>query len=88
MSERSRSKCLQALEGLLEHEVEAVQVALVLHQGGAGEVVEVLDVVAGHPLLHRLEERQVLPERHRDAGRSEQLEEGDEHPIASWGYAG
>src|SRR5690606_22868858 len=38
---------LEALEDVAEHLVEAVQVALVLHQRGAGEIIEVLHAAVG-----------------------------------------
>ena len=61
---------------MAEHPVELVEVALVLHQRGAREIVEILDAAAGDVLLHRLHQRQVFAQRHRHAGRFELMEEG------------
>src|SRR5690606_1463416 len=70
---------LEALEDVAEHLVEAVQVALVLHQRGAGEVVEVLHAAVGEVGLEGFHQRQILLQRHRQSGGSELMEEVDEH---------
>jgi len=70
---------LEALEDVAEHLVEAVQVALVLHQRGAGEIVEVLHAAVGEVGLEGFHQRQILLQRHRQAGGSELMEEVDEH---------
>ena len=51
---------LEALEDLTENAVEAVEVALVLDEGGAAEEVEILDVVIGHAGTHGAEQRQIF----------------------------
>src|SRR6185312_12078570 len=48
--------------------VELVEVALVLHQRGARQIIEVLDAAGGEIGLHRLHQRQILAQRHRHAG--------------------
>ena len=55
-----------------EHAVEPVQVALILHQRGAAEEVEVLHAVIRHPRLHGAEQGQVF----RDGGRDAVLAQG------------
>ena len=45
----------EALEDMAEHPVELVEVALVLHQGGATEVIEIVDTVGGEAPLHRFQ---------------------------------
>src|SRR5262245_44716837 len=70
---------LEALEHVAEDAVELVEVALVLDQRGAREVVEVLDPAAGEILLHRLHQREIFAQRHWHAGGLELMEEGDEH---------
>ena len=62
-----------------EHAVEAVEVALVLHQRGAGEVVEALDVVADEAEVEGGEQVEVLAQRHRHPSRAQRGEEGREH---------
>ena len=70
---------LQALEDVAEHLVELVEVALVLHQCGAGEIVEILDAAVGEVGLHRLHQRQVLLQGDRHLGGFQLVEEGGEH---------
>ena len=72
---------------MAEHAVELVEVALVLHQRGARQIVEILHPAAGEIGLHRLHQGEVFAQRHRHAGRFQLMEEGDEHaptirPIA------
>ena len=74
----------EALEHVAEHAVELVEVALVLHQRGARQIVEVLDPAAGEVGLHRLHQRQVFAQRHRDAGGFQLVEEGDEHSLGPY----
>ena len=69
----------EAVEHVPEHAVELVEVALVLHQRGAREIVEVLDPARREIGLHRLHEREIFAQRHRHAGLLELLEEADEH---------
>ena len=59
---------IEALEYVAEDAIEAVEIALVLHQGRAREVVEILDPPAGEVHLHRLHQREVFAQRHRNAG--------------------
>jgi len=73
---------LEALEHLAEDAVEAVEVALVLHQGGAAEVVEVIDGIVGHARLHGAHEGEVLGDGGREAGRAKGQDEGREHRKA------
>jgi hypothetical protein len=77
-----RRQAFQALEDVAEDAVELVEVALVLHQRGAGEVVEVLDLEAGEVLLHRLHQGQVFLQRGGHAGGFQLVEEGCEHGTA------
>ena len=70
---------VEALEDMGEDAVELVDVALVLHQGGAGEVVEFLDLHGDDLLVHRLHEGQVFLQRDRDLGGAEFIEEIQEH---------
>ena len=73
---------LEALEDVAEHHVELVEVALVLHQRGAGKVVEVFDAPVGEVGIERFQKRQILLQRHRDLGASQLIEELDEHLAA------
>ena len=67
---------------MAEHLVELVEVALVLHQRGAREVVEVLDAAVGEVGLQRLHQREVFLERDRHLGGFQLMEEGGEHGVA------
>ena len=74
---------LDALEDMRKDLVEAVDVALVLHQRGARQVVKALDVELHQPGIHALEQRQVLAQRDRHARGLQLEEEGDEHASQS-----
>ena len=70
---------LEALEHVAEDAVELVEIALVLHQRGAREIIEVLDPPPREVLLHRFHQREIFAQRHRHARGFEVMEEGDEH---------
>jgi hypothetical protein len=74
---------LQALEHVGEHAVELVEVALVLHQGRTGEVVEVVGGDADHALVHRLHQGEVFAQAHRHFGVAQFGEEAEEHGQVS-----
>jgi hypothetical protein len=48
--------------------VEAVEMALVLHHGGAREVVETLDIVTRQPAVQTFDQREVFTQRDRHLG--------------------
>ena len=58
----------KALEDMGEDPVELVEVALVLNEGRAGQIVEVIDVEADDLLIHRFHQHQVFAQRHRHLG--------------------
>ena len=60
---------LQAAEGMGKALVEPVEVALVLHHGGAGEVVEPVDVMGDETARQRRRESSGIPEARREYGR-------------------
>ena len=64
---------------MAEDAVELVEIALVLHQSGARQIIEVLDAAAGEVLLHRFHQREIFAQGHRHAGGFELMEEGGEH---------
>ena len=70
---------VEALEHVAEDAVELVEIALVLHQRRARQIVEILDPAVGEIRLHRLHQREVFAQRHRQAGLLELMEEGREH---------
>ncbi len=72
---------VEPLEDVAEHAVELIEVALVLHQRGARQIIEILDAAAGEIGLHRLHQRQVLAQRHGDTGGFQFGEELDEHGL-------
>ena len=59
--------------------VEAIKVTFVFHQRRAGQVVEILDPPAGEVFVHRLHQRDVFAQRHRDAGLLQLMKEGRKH---------
>jgi hypothetical protein len=70
---------LEPLEHVAEHAVELVEVALVLHQRRAREIVEILDPTAGEISLHCFHQRQIFAQGDRNTRRFELVEEGNEH---------
>jgi hypothetical protein len=70
---------LKALEDMAEHLVELVQVLFVLHQGGAGQVIEILDAVARQARIHAFQQGQVFAQGDRQLGRTQFEKEVDEH---------
>ena len=54
-------QALQSLEHGAEHAVELVEVALVLHQGGARQIIEVLDRLFGEVGVERFHQGQIFP---------------------------
>ncbi len=70
---------LQPLEHVREDLVEAVDVPFVLHECGARQVVEPLDVVLDQPRIHAFEQRKIFPQRDGDLRSLEFEEEGQEH---------
>ena len=70
---------IEALEDVAEHAIELVEIALVLHQRRARQIIEILDTARGDILLHRLHQREVFAQRHRHAGGLKLVEEGREH---------
>jgi hypothetical protein len=76
----------EALEDVAEHLVEFVEVALVLHQRGTREVVEILDAAVGEVGLQRLHQRQVFLQGDRHLGGFQLVEERGEHfPLGGCG---
>ena len=70
---------LQALEDMAEHPVELVQVALVLHQAGAGEIIELLDVLFREVAVERIEQGQVFAQGHGHLGVAQFREKIEQH---------
>ena len=62
-----------------EHPVEPVQMALILHQGGAGQVVEILDAAFCHAGLHGTEQGKIFRDRRRHLRLSQCQDEMREH---------
>ena len=68
---------------MTEHTVEFVQIALVLHQCRAREIIKILDLARGEIGVHGLHQRQIFAQRHRDARLFQLLEKSDEHEPTS-----
>jgi hypothetical protein len=62
--------------------IEAVEVAFILHERQAREVIELLGRERRDACLERFEQAQELGQRGRDAARSQVGEEPDEHRAA------
>ena len=74
-------QAFQPLEHRTEDAVELVEVALVLHQRGAGEVIEVLHRLIGEVGVERLHQRQIFAQGHRDLRVAQRCEELQEHGV-------
>jgi hypothetical protein len=59
-------KVLEALEGRAEHSVELVEIALVLHQRGAGEIIEILHRLIRQIGVERFHQREIFTQRDRN----------------------
>lgn len=66
-------------EHLVKHLIEPVEQAFILHEGGAGEVVERLGRLVDHVPVKRLKQGEVLFETGADAGRAKLVDEIEEH---------
>ena len=74
---------LKTLEGFGESAVELVDIALVLHHGSAGEVVEPLHIIGDETGRHPLQKREILTQADRDAAFSQVFKEGQKHRITT-----
>src|SRR5262249_17365614 len=70
---------VEALEDMAEHPVEGVEMALVLDESGARQVVKVLNLALGTVALEPLDQGQVLLQGDRQLGGLERVEKGGEH---------
>src|SRR3546814_12807237 len=64
---------------LVEHLVETVEQALVLHIDGAGEVIELLGAAVDHLAVERLQQHQMLFQAGGDARRAQLVEKAEKH---------
>ena len=74
-------QALQPLEHGAEHAIELVEIALVLHQRGARQIVEILHRLLGEVGVERLHQRQIFAQGHRDLGVAQRCEELQEHGL-------
>ena len=70
---------LQALENMAKDRIKFVEIALVLHQCGAREVVKILHLARCQIAIQRFQQHQVFLQRNRNAGGFQFMEEGGEH---------
>ncbi|MCY1284770.1 hypothetical protein D9M70_336870 [compost metagenome] len=70
---------LQTVEVGAERAVELIEMALVLHHDGAGEVVELVHVGEHHAVLQRIDQVEQLAHRHRHPGRAHFVEQVEQH---------
>ena len=73
------AEAFQPFENMAEHLVELVEIALILHQGGARQVIEILDLIVDDVTVQRLQERQIFAQGDRHIGRFQLVEKIDEH---------
>src|ERR1700722_8521030 len=81
-------QAFQPLEHQAEHAIELVEIALILHQRGAREVIEVLHRLLREVGVDRLHQRQVFAQGHRHLGLAQRCEELQEHTLTlpRWPY--
>ena len=72
---------LQPLEHGAEHAVELVEIALVLHQRGARQIVEILHRLVGEVGVQRLHQRQIFAQGHGDLRVAQRCEELQKHGL-------
>ncbi|OIQ70482.1 hypothetical protein GALL_479070 [mine drainage metagenome] len=72
-------QALEPLEHGAEHPIELVEIALVLHQRSARQVIEILHRLLREVGVERLHQRQVFAQGHRDLGVAQRCEELQEH---------
>ena len=75
-------QALQPLEHGAEHAVELVEIALVLHQRGARQIIEILHRLVGEVGVERLHQRQIFAQGHRDLRVAQRCEELQEHSAS------
>ena len=68
-------------KGRGEGAIEPVDHRLVLHAGGAGEIIELLRRRIDHVTAQRVEQRQLLVQAGGDAGGAQRIEEAKEHAL-------
>ena len=59
---------LQPFEHVTEHAIELVDIALVLHQRGARQIVKIVNAARRQIGVHGFEQRQIFAQGHRHAG--------------------
>ena len=69
----------QPLEHLGEHPVEPVELALVMNEGRAGEIIELLGLGGDDLGIERFKEQQMLLQRGWNAAAAQRFDEADEH---------
>ena len=74
-------QALEPLEHGAEHAVELVEIALVLHQRGARQIVEVLHRLVGEVGVQRLHQRQIFAQGHGDLRVAQRGEELQKHGL-------
>ncbi len=77
-----RRDVFQPFEGCGKGAVEAVDMPLVFHQNGAGQIIERFDIVGGETCCQPFQEDQVFAHRHRNAQGAQRAEEPQEHDMA------
>ena len=73
------AQAFQPFEHFTEYAVELVEIALVFHQRGAREVVEVFHLMLDNLGVQRLQKRQIFAQRHRHGIAFQFVEKIDEH---------
>jgi hypothetical protein len=77
--QKLRKQLLRPLEDFREYAIEAIEVALVLHQAQARQVIEILGGNVSDASAQRFEQRQELGQRHGHPALTQLEEEVHQH---------
>ena len=76
---RRAGRRFQPLEDFAENTVKAIQMAFILHERSARQMVEILHIKARHAGLHGAQQRQIFRNGSRHTGSAQRNDEGREH---------
>ena len=72
----------QPFEDMAENLVEFVEIALILDQRGARQIIKIFDLRANHIIVQRFQQRQIFAQGNRHIGAFQLMEKIDEHGSA------
>ena len=76
---RCTGRRFQPFEDFAKDAIEAVQMAFILHQRGARQMIEILHIKTRHTGLQRAQQRQIFRDGSRHTGSAQRDDEGRKH---------